>query len=98
MQELYKAVRSGDAVRVEELIAADPSLAIFAAVISGDEAKAEALLTGNRGVIGCDVVAAVQKPATGEDECHGQQNDAEDPQGPAAGSVGGRNSRFVGHG
>ena len=37
-------VDSPDAVRVEELIAADPSLAIFAAVISGDEAKAEALL------------------------------------------------------
>ncbi|MEQ1948526.1 MAG: ankyrin repeat domain-containing protein [Bryobacteraceae bacterium] len=50
MQELYKAIRSGDSARVQELLAADPSLAIFAAAVSGDEASAESLLSGNRGL------------------------------------------------
>ncbi|MEQ1885967.1 MAG: ankyrin repeat domain-containing protein [Bryobacteraceae bacterium] len=50
MQELYKAIRSGDSARVQELLAADASLAIFAAAVSGDEASAVALLTGNRGL------------------------------------------------
>ena len=51
MQELYQAVRSGEAARVATLVAADPSLAIFAAAIAGDESAAETLLTGNRGLV-----------------------------------------------
>jgi len=51
MQELYQAVRSGDAARVNALVAADPSLAIFAAAITGDETTAETLVTGNRALL-----------------------------------------------
>lgn len=51
MQELYQAVRSGDGARVAELVASDPSLAIFAAAIAGDEGAAETLLAANRALV-----------------------------------------------
>ena len=38
MKELFEAIRAGDSSRVAELVAADPSLAIFAAAIQGDTA------------------------------------------------------------
>lgn len=48
MKELFDAIRAGDIARVDALIAADPSLAIFAAAMLGDTARLEALLSGNR--------------------------------------------------
>lgn len=48
MQELYQAVRSGDTARVSAMVEADPSLAVFAAAVSGDDAAMETLVTGNR--------------------------------------------------
>ena len=44
MKELFEAIRAGDSSRVAELVAADPSLAIFAASIQGDTARIEELL------------------------------------------------------
>jgi ankyrin repeat protein len=52
MKELFEAVRAGDLARVAELVAADPSLDVFAAAILGDTAKLETLLTGNRSLVG----------------------------------------------
>src|SRR5580704_18746268 len=52
MKELFEAVRAGDTARVKELVAADPSLAIFAAAIQGDTAQLTELLTANRSLIG----------------------------------------------
>ncbi len=51
MQAIYEAVRSGDTPRVKTLVAADPTLAIFAAAILGDVAELESLLAGNRSLI-----------------------------------------------
>ncbi len=51
MKELFEAVRAGDASRVAELVAADPTLAIFAASIQGDCAQLEALLSANRSLV-----------------------------------------------
>jgi ankyrin repeat protein len=48
MKELFEAVRAADSARVAELVAADPSLAIFAAAIQGDCAQLETLLSANR--------------------------------------------------
>jgi uncharacterized protein len=48
MKELYEAVRTGNTEHVRAMVAADPSLTVFAAAISGDETAMEALLTGNR--------------------------------------------------
>ncbi len=48
MQELYTAVRSGDAAQVQAVIDADPGLAIFAAAMRGDAPRIEALLAANR--------------------------------------------------
>lgn len=48
MKELFEAVRANDTARIEQLVAADPSLAVFAAAILGDAARLEELLTGNR--------------------------------------------------
>jgi ankyrin repeat protein len=36
MKELFEAIRAGDQARVKEIVAADPSLAVFAAAIQGD--------------------------------------------------------------
>jgi ankyrin repeat protein len=51
MKELFEAIRAGDSARVAELVAADPSLAIFAAAIEGDAAQIEVLLAGNRSLV-----------------------------------------------
>lgn len=48
MKELFEAVRAGDLARVGSLVAADPTLAIFAAAMLGDVTQMEALLTTNR--------------------------------------------------
>ena len=52
MKELFEAVRAGDLARVKERVAADPSLAIFAAAILGDTEQITELLTANRSLIG----------------------------------------------
>jgi ankyrin repeat protein len=52
MKELFEAIRAGDLSRVAALVAADPSLAIFAASIQGETAKVEELLAANRSLIG----------------------------------------------
>jgi len=51
MKELFEAVRAGDLARVQTLVDADPSLAIFAAAILGDVERLEELLTGNRSLV-----------------------------------------------
>ena len=51
MKELFEAVRAGDLARVQALVAADPSLAIFAAAILGDSPRLEELLTVNRSLV-----------------------------------------------
>jgi ankyrin repeat protein len=59
MKDLYEAVRAHDAARVEALVEADPSLAIFAAVMQRDvrgdtqtgTARLEELLAGNRSLV-----------------------------------------------
>ena len=51
MKELFEAIRAGDSSTVAALVAADPSLAIFAAAIQGDCAQLEALLAGNRSLV-----------------------------------------------
>jgi ankyrin repeat protein len=52
MKELFEAVRAGDQARINELLASDPSLAIFAASIQGDTEQLESLLTANRSLVG----------------------------------------------
>jgi len=51
MNELFEAVRAGDLSRVQSLVAADPTLAIFAAAILGNTETLEQLLAGNRSLI-----------------------------------------------
>ena len=51
MQELYTAVRNGDSEKVNALVAADPSLGVFAACVLGDVAELERLLNGNRSLV-----------------------------------------------
>jgi len=51
MKELFEAIRAGDSSRVAELVAADPSLEIFAAAIQGDTAQIENLLSDNRSLM-----------------------------------------------
>ena len=51
MNELYEAVRAKDSARVQALVDADPSLAIFAAAMQGDHARVEQLLAANRSLI-----------------------------------------------
>jgi ankyrin repeat protein len=52
VKELFEAVRASNLARVKDLIAADPSLAIFAAVIQGDTEQLTELLTANRSLVG----------------------------------------------
>ena len=52
MQQLFDAIRAGDLSRVNELVEADPSLAIFAAAILGETERLETLLSGNRSYTG----------------------------------------------
>src|SRR6516164_10092438 len=51
MQELFEAVRAGNLARVQELVAQDPTLAIFAASILGDVDQLTALLAANRSLV-----------------------------------------------
>jgi ankyrin repeat protein len=51
MKELFEAIRAGELTRVAELVAADPTLAIFAAAIQGDTARLEELLAANRALV-----------------------------------------------
>ena len=51
MQALYEAARAADSAKVSAVVAANPTLAIFAAAISGDVAALQNLLTGNRSLI-----------------------------------------------
>ena len=51
MNELFEAVRAGDLSRVQSLVAADSTLAIFAAAILGNTETLEQLLAGNRSLI-----------------------------------------------
>jgi uncharacterized protein len=51
MNELYEAVRAKDSARVQALVDADPSLAIFAAAMQGDSTHVEQLLAANRSLI-----------------------------------------------
>jgi ankyrin repeat protein len=48
MKELFDAYRAQDTARINELVAADPALAIFAAAMLGDVNRLEALLAANR--------------------------------------------------
>lgn len=52
MKELFEAVRAGDQARIKDLVAADPSLAIFAAAIQGDLEQLTDLLNANRSQVG----------------------------------------------
>ena len=51
MQPLYAAFRAGDRESAKALVAADPTLAIFAAALFGDAAEIEKLLAGNRSLV-----------------------------------------------
>ena len=51
MKELFEAARAGDLARVQALVDADPTLAIFAAAILGDTLRLEELLAGNRSLV-----------------------------------------------
>ena len=51
MRKLVEAIRAGDREGVQALVEADPSLAIFAAVIQGDTGAIETLLAGNRALV-----------------------------------------------
>jgi uncharacterized protein len=51
MKELYEAVRAGDRARIQAIVDADPSLAIFAAAMEGDTARLEELLAANRTLV-----------------------------------------------
>jgi ankyrin repeat protein len=48
MKELFEAVRAGDLARVQSLVEADPTLAIFAASILGETERLEQLLGESR--------------------------------------------------
>ena len=52
MKELFEAVRANDMARVKELVAADGSLAIFAAAITGNVEQLTQMLEGNRALVG----------------------------------------------
>lgn len=51
MNDLYEAVRAGDQPRVQTIVEADPSLAVFAAAMQGDTARLDDMLAGNRSLI-----------------------------------------------
>ena len=51
MQSLYEAVRASDGERVKTLVAADPTLAIFAASMLGDTEEISKLLAANRSLV-----------------------------------------------
>jgi len=51
MQKIYEAFQSGDRESANACVAADPTLAIFAAAIFGDAAEIEKLLAGDRSLV-----------------------------------------------
>jgi ankyrin repeat protein len=51
MQALYEAVRAGDRARVTALVAADPTLAIFAAALLGDAGEISKVLAANPALV-----------------------------------------------
>src|SRR5579863_7297363 len=51
MQALYEAFRAGDRERANAAVAADPTLAIFAAALFGDATEIEKLLVANRSLV-----------------------------------------------
>src|SRR5215469_5866347 len=51
MKELFEAIRAGDSSKVADLVAADPSLAVFAAAVQGDVAALEKLVSGDRSLV-----------------------------------------------
>jgi ankyrin repeat protein len=51
MKELFEAVRAGDSARVQALVDADPTLAIFAAAMQGQTEQVEQLLSANRSLV-----------------------------------------------
>jgi ankyrin repeat protein len=51
MQKIYEAFRAGDRESAKTHVAAEPTLAIFAAAIFGDAAEIETLLAGNRSLV-----------------------------------------------
>jgi ankyrin repeat protein len=51
MRELYAAARSNDPAQLRALVAADPSLAVFAAAVFGDARELDKLLTANRSLV-----------------------------------------------
>ena len=51
IQSLYEAARAGDSAGIAAIVAANPTLAIFAAAIFGDVPTIEKLLTGNRSLV-----------------------------------------------
>lgn len=48
MKELFEAIRAGDLSKVEALVDAKPSLAIFAAAILGQTDRLDAMITGDQ--------------------------------------------------
>ena len=48
MKELFDAVRAGDLSKVQALVDANPSLAVFAAAILGQTERLEEMVNGNR--------------------------------------------------
>jgi ankyrin repeat protein len=51
MQALYEAVRSGNTAQVEDLVAANPKLAVFAAALLDDGSELETILAANRSLL-----------------------------------------------
>jgi ankyrin repeat protein len=51
MKELFEAVRAGDLSKVQALVDANPSLAVFAASILGQADRLEEMLAGNRALV-----------------------------------------------
>ncbi|MDP9114026.1 MAG: ankyrin repeat domain-containing protein [Acidobacteriota bacterium] len=51
MQQLYEAFRASDRDRASAAVAADPTLAIFAAALFGDTTEIEKLLAANRSLV-----------------------------------------------
>lgn len=51
MQQLYEAFRAGDRESANAVVAADPTLAIFAAALFGDTPEIEKLLAANRSLV-----------------------------------------------
>jgi len=51
VQPFYEAFRAGDRVRTKELVAANPTLAIFSAALFGDFGEIAELLAGNRSLV-----------------------------------------------